>query len=246
MPRISTSGQQRKYSITSIEFSVICLPWQRKGFGIFGHWKFLKIYLIWLVGFIRTHSHTHKPVGKCRKLIFLLQFYSSAKFNNKLWHFWPLEQATTVRVASGMQPTMRHGQKLPGLHWGALKPEIYVHACIRAGFPVGPVCLPHCRPSLLPSSAVRASCQRHRPLGCGCACGFSYGSVSFICTADNIHEMLKIHCDIYVCMCVTWNYISYAFTVRFVWFAFVSFGDSTRIVAHNISVQQLLMKIFIN
>lgn len=47
-------------------------------------------------------------------------------------------------------------------------------------------------------------------------------------------------------VCVIWNYISYAFTVRFVWFAFVSFGDSTRIVAHNISVQQLLMKIFIN
>lgn len=99
-----------------------------------------------------------------------------------------------------MQPTMRHGQKLPGLHWGALKPEIYVHACIRAGSPVGPRLPTPLSPSLLPSSAVRASCQRHRPLGCGCACGFSYGFVSFICTADNIHEMLKIHCDIYVCV----------------------------------------------
>lgn len=29
---------------------------------------------------------------------------------------------------------------------------------------------------------------------CGCACGFSYGSVSFICTADNtMHEMWKIY-----------------------------------------------------
>lgn len=141
--------------------------------------------------------------------------------------------AITVRAASGMQPTMRHGQKLPGLHWGALKPEIYVHACIRAGFPVGPVCLPHCRPSLQPSSAVRASCQRHRPLGCGCACGYSYGSVSFICTADNIHEMLKIHCDIYMCYMELYFIRIYS-PICVVCFCFL-WGQHTNCCAQNFS-----------
>lgn len=97
-----------------------------------------------------------------------------------------------------MQPTMRHGQKLPGLHWGALKPEIYVHACIRAGLPVGPVCLHH-HPSL-PCCPLQLS----RPAVSGIACwavvvpaALATAPVSFICTADNIHEMLKIHTDVY-------------------------------------------------
>lgn len=84
---------------------------------------------------------------------------------------------------------------------------------------------------------------------CGCACGFSYGSVSFICTADNtMHEMWKIYCNIlyrkYSTVYRVCNYISYAFADRFIRSAFVSFGGNTHFAgsttAANENIYQLI------
>lgn len=160
-----------------------------------------------------AHTRT-EPVGKCRKLIFLLQFYSSAKFNNKLWHFWPLEQATT---GSGSQWHAADNATWPEVARASLGRTQAWNLCSRLHKGWVPswtrLPTPPSLPPLLPSSAVQASCQRHRLLGCGCACGFSYGAciVYLHCTRNvkNTHR----------CICVKWNYISYAFTVQFVWFA---------------------------
>lgn len=99
---------------------------------------------------------------------------------------------------NGMQPTMRHGQKLPvpvpGLGHGpggSLKPEIYVHACWTE-FPSPSGSPPQLQLQPVPSLELSqpAVSANARWVVCGCACGFSYGSVSFICTADNtMHEM---------------------------------------------------------
>lgn len=62
VPSILTSGKQRKYSITSIEFSVICLALVTKGrIGIFGHWEIFKNKLN-LISWVHSHILAQSPL----------------------------------------------------------------------------------------------------------------------------------------------------------------------------------------